>query len=112
MNLRLLQSAILALIFSNSLLLHAAAASDTGRKSAQPQSTVNREEARTSGDALLQADDVLRVQVFQEEDINKSGEVRVSKDSTITLPLIGVVSLAGKTAHKAEEMISGLYDKD
>jgi polysaccharide export outer membrane protein len=64
------------------------------------------------GDYVLQPMDVLRVQVFQEEDINKQGEVSISQEHTIVLPLIKTVSLKGKTVRQAEAMIRDLYDKD
>jgi polysaccharide export outer membrane protein len=65
-----------------------------------------------SNDLPLQPDDVLRVLVFGEEDINKQGEVRVSKDGAINLPLVQVINLKGKTARQAEEIIRARYDKD
>lgn len=64
------------------------------------------------GDYVLQPMDVLRVQVFQEEDINKQGEVSISQESTIALPLIKTISLKGKTVRQAEELIRDLYNKD
>lgn len=67
----------------------------------------------TRGDYVLQPQDVIKVQVFQEEDINKLGDgLSLSQDSTVTLPLIGTVSLKDKTVRQAEEMIRQLYDKD
>lgn len=67
---------------------------------------------RAVGDYVLQPQDLIRVYVFQEEDINKQGEVSISSEYTITLPLIGTISLRGKTVRQAEEMIRRLYDKD
>jgi polysaccharide biosynthesis/export protein len=64
------------------------------------------------GDYVLHPQDIIRVYVFQEEDINKQGEVGISSEHTITLPLIGTVSLRGKTVRQAEQMIRELYDKD
>jgi len=61
---------------------------------------------------LLQPLDLLKVQVFQEEEINKLGEVRVSQEYTISLPLIGTLDLKGKTAQQATEMIRKRYDRD
>jgi polysaccharide export outer membrane protein len=66
----------------------------------------------TRADYILQPLDVLKVLVFQEEDINKQGEVRMTEESTITLPLIGSVNLRGKTVRQAEDLIRQLYDKD
>lgn len=77
------------------------------------------EEARVSvanesvpSDYILQPLDILLVQVFQEDDINKQGEVSISQEHTIVLPLIKTVVLKGKTARQAEELIRDLYDKD
>lgn len=70
-------------------------------------------EAAVKSDYVLQPQDVIRVQVFQEEDINKQGDsLSLSQDSTVTLPLIGTISLKDKTVRQAEEMIRALYDKD
>ena len=74
---------------------------------AKPDS--NRGEA-SKGDYVLQPQDLLRVQVFQEEDLNR--EVRVSQELTVTLPLVGNVDLRGKTVRQAEEQIRQLYNKD
>jgi polysaccharide export outer membrane protein len=68
--------------------------------------------ADSPNDYVLQPQDLLRVHVFQEEDINKQGEVSISNDYSITLPLIGTINLRGKTQRQAEELIRQLYDKD
>ncbi len=62
-------------------------------------------------DYVLQPQDILRVQVFQEEDINRLGEVSVSQEHTIVLPLIKTVSVKGKTARQVEELVRELYKK-
>jgi polysaccharide export outer membrane protein len=81
-------------------------------KIANPSQPAQTTLLSSNSDLPLQPDDVLRVLVFGEEDINKQGEVRVSKEGAITLPLIQVVNLRGKTARQAEEIIRALYDKD
>lgn len=63
-------------------------------------------------DYVLQPQDLLRVQIFQEDDINRLGEVRVSQDFTVSLPLIGTVNLKGKTKGQAQDIIRELYDRD
>lgn len=63
-------------------------------------------------DYVLQPGDVIRVHVFQEEEINRAGEVRVSQEYTITLPLIGSIDLRGKTVRQTEELVRELYDRD
>ena len=61
-------------------------------------------------DYVLQPQDLIRVQVFQEEELNR--EVRLSQESSVNLPLIGNVDLKGKTARQAEEKIRAAYDRD
>ena len=61
-------------------------------------------------DYVLQPSDLIRVQVFQEEDLNR--EVRISQECSVNLPLIGKVDLSGKTARQAEESIRALYERD
>lgn len=68
--------------------------------------------AAGQADYLLQPQDQLKVQVFQEEDISKQGDVSISQQFTIFLPLIGTVDLRGRTARQAEVMIRDLYAKD
>jgi polysaccharide export outer membrane protein len=69
--------------------------------------------APTKADYILQPQDVIKVQVFQEEDINKQGDgLSISQESTVSLPLIGTISLKGKTVRQAEEMIRAMYDRD
>ncbi|MBI4661867.1 MAG: polysaccharide export protein, partial [Verrucomicrobia bacterium] len=55
---------------------------------------------------------MIKVQVFQEEDINGQGSVNISQEHTVFLPLIGYVNLKGKTVRQAEEIIRALYDRD
>jgi polysaccharide export outer membrane protein len=61
-------------------------------------------------DYLLQPSDLLRVQIFQEDDLMR--EVRVSQEYTVTLPLIGTIDLRGKSLLQAQETIRNLYDRD
>jgi protein involved in polysaccharide export with SLBB domain len=56
---------------------------------------------------VLQASDLIRVQIFQEDDLNR--EVRISQENTVKLPLIDTVSLKDKTVRQAEEYIRDLY---
>jgi polysaccharide biosynthesis/export protein len=59
---------------------------------------------------VLRPMDLVKVQVFQEPDLDR--ELRVSQDHTIVMPLVGVIDLRKKTVREAELMIAGLYDKD
>jgi polysaccharide export outer membrane protein len=67
-------------------------------------------EAPSNVDYVLQPLDMLRIVVFQEPDLER--QVRISQESTINLPLIGLVDLAGKTVRQAEELIRARYDAD
>lgn len=72
------------------------------------------ETSRTSGaaplDYILQPSDLLNVQVFQEENLKR--DVRVSQELEVTLPLIGKVSVKGKSVRQTEDLIRDLYNKD
>lgn len=61
-------------------------------------------------DYILQPSDLIRIQIFQEEDLNR--EVRISQECSVNLPLIGTVELKGKTARQAEDLIRSLYERD
>ncbi len=106
MNFRVLRTAIsLALA---GILLSSAIAADGQRFSGESSTTTT-----SKSDYVLQPQDEIRVQVLREEDINKQGEgISISQECTVTLPLIGTVSLKGKSVRQAEEMIRGMYDKD
>ena len=62
-----------------------------------------------SGEYILQPNDLIRVQVFQEDDINRLGEARVSQEYTIKLPLIQDVSVKGMTASAVATTVRGKY---
>jgi polysaccharide export outer membrane protein len=63
-----------------------------------------------SGNYVLQPFDLIQVQIFREPDLQR--EVRLTQESTVALPLVGNVDLAGKTVKQAEEYLHKLYDKD
>lgn len=58
----------------------------------------------------MQPLDLLQIRVFQEPEMDR--EVRMSRESAVFLPLIGRVSLQGKTIREAEEYVRDLYDRD
>jgi polysaccharide biosynthesis/export protein len=64
----------------------------------------------TKTDYVLQPNDLIRIRVFQEEDLSQ--EVRLAQESTVTLLLIGIVDLKDKTIRQAEELIRNLYARD
>lgn len=68
------------------------------------------QESRASSDYILQPQDLLKIVVFQEADLDR--EVRISQEYTINLPLIGSVNLTGKSVRQAEELVRKLYDAD
>ena len=59
---------------------------------------------------ILHCDDLIRITVFQEDDLTT--ETRVTKAGSITFPLIGSVQVAGKTIAQTQEEIRSLLDKD
>ena len=63
----------------------------------------------TQPDYVLQPSDFIRVQIFQEDDLTR--DVRISQEMSIMLPLIGSVTLGGKTVRQAEEWVRSLYDR-
>jgi polysaccharide export outer membrane protein len=67
-------------------------------------------EAVDSTDYRLVTDDVIQIKVFQENDLDSV--LRISKEGTITFPLIGVVQVGGKTPQEAALAIKGLLAKD
>lgn len=80
---------------------------------AQPESASKASTAKpevSKADYVLQPSDLIRIQIFQEDDLNR--EVRISQESTVKLPLIDIVDLKGKTARQAEEHIRELYARD
>lgn len=97
-------------VLVSALMAALVAAENSAPKVGEAKTTVARVSA--SGDYILQPQDILRVQVFQEDDINKQGEVSISQEHTIVLPLIKTINLKGKTVRQAEELIRDLYNKD
>jgi len=54
-------------------------------------------------DYRISARDIIDVTVFQVQELNKT--VQVSEDGYITLPLVGKISVAGKSAQETEKII-------
>ena len=57
-------------------------------------------------DYVLVANDIVLVKVYQEDDLD--AKVRISKDGSIVLPLLGSVTVGGKTREKAAHLIKEL----
>jgi polysaccharide export outer membrane protein len=58
----------------------------------------------------IQPSDILFVQIFQHQDLDK--EARVEADGTISLHLIGRVNVEGLTVSEAREKVTELYNRD
>jgi protein involved in polysaccharide export with SLBB domain len=85
----------------------------TEESSPQRSDNVFEATAQSRANYILQPQDVLKVFVFQHEDLNKQMEaVQVSPEHTISLPLVGVIALREKTARQAEQIIREAYDRD
>ena len=96
-----LKNCLLAL----SLAVTAQAAEDTAKPAVTPPNVPGE-----SRSYRLAANDVIRVKVFQEDDLTT--ELRVAKDGTATFPLIGTITLGGKTVDEAAANVRDLLGKD
>ena len=98
------------------LLAAVSSGSAVGAQPAQPGARGGRAEAPAAApdrEYLLQPQDLLRIFIFQHDDLNKQMEaVRISDAHTISLPLVNSVNLRGRTARQAEEVIRAAYDRD
>ena len=75
-----------------------------------PHAFAAKSEAKPAGRRAtykLRPMDLVKVQVFQEPDLDR--ELRVSQDNTIVVPLIGVVDVKDRTVRDAEILITELY---
>lgn len=59
---------------------------------------------------VLKPSDVITVEVYQEEDLNKT--VRVEGDGSVALALVGKVKIAGMAVGEAQSLITDLYNRD
>ncbi|MGJ8638188.1 MAG: polysaccharide biosynthesis/export family protein [Opitutaceae bacterium] len=59
---------------------------------------------------VLKPSDVISVEVYQEQDLNK--EVRIEGDGSVALSLVGKVKIAGMTVAEAQSLITDLYNRD
>ncbi|MEY3608607.1 MAG: hypothetical protein RLZZ447_1395 [Verrucomicrobiota bacterium] len=105
---RSLSLALGLLVFSPGPAL-AADAGERGSRSGRADSSG----ATPDREYLLQPQDLLRIFIFQHDDLNKQTEaVRISDSHTISLPLVNTIDLRGKTARQAEEIIRAAYDRE
>lgn len=59
---------------------------------------------------VFQAGDVLRVTIWRESDL--SGEFQVSEVGTVTLPLLGVQPIAGRSLRQVDDTLRSLYARE
>lgn len=59
---------------------------------------------------VLKPSDVITVEVYQEQDLDKT--VRVEGDGSVALALIGKVKIAGMSVAEAQSLITDLYNRD
>jgi protein involved in polysaccharide export with SLBB domain len=55
----------------------------------------------------LSANDLIEIRVFQEPDLDS--RVRIGGDGSVTLPLVGAVTLGGKTVNEASDFLRQKY---
>jgi polysaccharide biosynthesis/export protein len=85
-------------IFLPAILLHAAT----------PTGTIATSNPAPSH--KLQPMDLVKLQVFQEADLDR--DLRVSQDHKIVVPLVGIVDVRNRTVRETELLLTELYRKD
>lgn len=80
--------------------------SGDSRPTPQP-APVSQQPAAPSSRYTLRPTDVLKVQMYQEQDFQL--EVSVAQDGTVTLPLINNVKVGGKTLAEAQTLLTSRY---
>lgn len=55
-------------------------------------------------------EDLLSIEIYGQEKLNR--EIRVNGEGAITLPMVGMVQVAGLTPHQIEKQLMELYDAD
>ncbi len=63
-------------------------------------------------DYLLQEGDRLKIRIFPEDEFIKGGEMPVSSEGSITIPLVGKLSVTGKTVLQAERELAVILSRD
>jgi polysaccharide export outer membrane protein len=98
------------LVVAALLPLRAIAASEISVTKSPKEASGDPKSSAVSSSYVLQPQDLIRVQIYKQEGLNR--DLRISQEGKITLPLIGPVDLNGKTVLQAQELIRGLYDAD
>jgi len=78
-----------------------------------PPALAAKSEAKAEGRLAtykLRPMDLIKMQVFQEADLDR--ELRVSQDYTIAIPLVGVVNVKDRTVRETELLLTELYQRD
>jgi polysaccharide export outer membrane protein len=76
---------------------------------ATPADAVQPDQDSPRANYVLAANDLIGIKVFQEDDLET--RVRISKDGTITFPLVGVIRVGGKTPQEAARTIRDMLAK-
>ena len=83
---------------------------DANSASTTDSSSNNDVGAAVGSNYVLQPSDVIKVEVYQEKDLDKT--VRIEGDGTVSLALIGKLEVAGLTLSEAKTLITDLYNRD
>ena len=59
---------------------------------------------------VLKPSDVIEIDVYQEQDLNKT--VRIEGDGTVSLALVGKIKVAGMTVAESKSLVTNLYNRD
>jgi polysaccharide export outer membrane protein len=65
--------------------------------------------ADSADDYRLQPGDTVKVQIYEEPDLDR--EIKVSKEGEIFLPLIGQINVKDETIRRVEQVVHILYDR-
>ncbi len=84
--------------------------SDAGSTAKNSSSVNGSVGAIVGSNYVLKPSDVIQIDVYQEEDLEKT--VRIEGDGTVSLALIGKLEVAGLTVSEAKFLITNLYDRD
>jgi polysaccharide export outer membrane protein len=76
--------------------------------STQSQAQTNQSSSDSST-YILSPNDVVQIRIYQEEDLETKS--RISKDGTITFPLIGLIPIGGRTVQQAVALIRERLDR-
>ena len=64
------------------------------------------------GNYLIKPGDKVNIKIFPDDQYIRGGQFEVTPEGNVTLPLIGKVTIAGKTINQASEDLSKIIDKD